>query len=229
MKRSADAPELLDGALDGPVLAGNLRDLARVNRWLDGSQLSRVAIAPLLAGLAAPSLLDVGTGAADIPLELARTIGKRHPQLAITATDVREGIVEKARSRVGAAKIELRHGGLEDEHDEAFDVVHASMVLHHLEPAAAVSFLRDMRRVARVAVVVNDLQRGRHWLAAAWLLTRATTRNAYTRNDAPLSVRRAYTADEVVDLARQAGLRPVARYWARPAYRYALVFVRDRA
>jgi hypothetical protein len=66
-------------------------------------------------------------------------------------------------------------------------------------------------------------------LAGAWLLTRAMTRNAYTRNDAPLSVRRAYTADEVVDLARQAGLRPVARYWARPGYRYALVFVRDRA
>ncbi len=35
MKRLTDAVELLDGALDDPVaLAGNLRDLRRINRWL---------------------------------------------------------------------------------------------------------------------------------------------------------------------------------------------------
>ena len=65
------------------------------------------------------------------------------------------------------------------------------------------------------------------WLAGAWLLTRLFTRNEYTRHDAPLSVRRAYTADEVVAMARQVGLRPVARYSAFPGYRYALVFVAD--
>jgi ubiquinone/menaquinone biosynthesis C-methylase UbiE len=229
VKRLDGAPELLDGPLDEQILHGNLRDLARVNRWLGGSGLSRAAVAPLLAGLAAPSLLDIGTGAADIPAALAASVSKRQPRLAITATDVRPEIVAAATTRVAGSKLTIRLGDLDDERDDAFDVVHASLVLHHLEPAEAVSLLRQMRRVARVGVVVNDLQRGRRWLAGAWLVTRLTTRNQYTRHDAPLSVRRAYTADEVVDLARQAGLRPVARYWARPAYRYALVFVDDRA
>jgi hypothetical protein len=85
-----------------------------------------------------------------------------------------------------------------------------------------------MARVARDAVVINDLDRGWRWLAGAWLMTRLLTRNKYTRHDAPLSVRRAYTADEVVGLARRAGLRLVARYQTRPAYRYALVFVHDQ-
>src|SRR3954453_19530830 len=210
------------------MLEGNLRDLARVNRWLGGSKLSKAAVAPLLAGLAAPSLLDIGTGAADIPAALARSVSKRQAHLSITATDVRPEIVAAATARVAGSNVAVRLGRLEDERDDAFDVVHASLVLHHLERAAAVSLLRDMRRVARVAVVFNDLQRGRRWLLGAWLLTRLTTRNEYTRHDAPLSVRRAYTADDVVDLARQAGLRSVARYWSRPAYRYALVFVDDR-
>ena len=45
--------------------------------------------------------------------------------------------------------------------DDAVDVVHASLLLHHLDPRDAVIALREMRRVAREAVVVNDLRRGR--------------------------------------------------------------------
>ena len=41
MERLTDAVELLDGPLDDPaVLAGNLRDLRRINRWLGGISLS---------------------------------------------------------------------------------------------------------------------------------------------------------------------------------------------
>ena len=90
--------------------------------------------------------------------------------------------------------------------DSSFDVVHSSMVLHHLEPAAAVGLLAEMRRVARRAVIVNDLDRGRHWWLLARLLVALTTRNAYTRHDAPLSVRRAYRAAEVREMAARAGL-----------------------
>ena len=66
------------------------------------------------------------------------------------------------------------------------------------------ALLREMSRVAAKAVIVNDLDRGRHWLLGARVLTRLTTRNAYTRNDAPLSVQRAYRPDEV-RTARRAG------------------------
>ena len=57
-------------------------------------------------------------------------------------------------------------------------------------------------------------------------MARLLTRNTYTRNDAPLSVRRAYTPDEVVAMAQQVGLRLIAQYRAFPGYRYALVFIR---
>ncbi len=44
--------------------------------------------------------------------------------------------------------------------DGAWTSSHASLVLHHLDPADAVAALREMRRVARRGVVVNDLRRG---------------------------------------------------------------------
>ena len=222
MRRIEAAPELLDGPLDEELLAGNLRDLARINRWLGGADLSERAIATLAMNSFVLSILDVGTGGADIPLRLARD-GRE-----ITATDIRPEIVAAAKRVEGRGHIVVREGALADESSASFDVVHASLVIHHLEPSTAVAFLTDMCRVARQAVVINDLDRGWRWWTGAWLLTRVATRNEYTRHDAPLSVRRAYTEKELVRMAQQAGLRPVARYRNRPGYRYALVFVPEQ-
>jgi 2-polyprenyl-3-methyl-5-hydroxy-6-metoxy-1,4-benzoquinol methylase len=230
VKRADDSPEFLDGPLDLDLLRGNLRDLKRVNRWLGGSRLSVDAVRPFVVG--APdktqvTLLDVGTGAADIPRALVRSTRRgRGGTLALTATDVRPEIVDLARESAARTGIEVREARLEDEADDSFDIVHASLVLHHLDRDAAVAFLGDARRVAREQVVINDLSRGWLWFAGAWLMTRLLTRNPYTRNDAPLSVRRAYTPDEVVAMAHEVGLRLVAHYRAFPGYRYALVFIR---
>jgi hypothetical protein len=75
-------------------------------------------------------------------------------------------------------------------------------------------------------VIVNDLERARRWYLGAWALARLATGNRYTRHDAPLSVRRAYTADEMSELGRAAGLVEQARLRDRLGHRYALVFAR---
>jgi SAM-dependent methyltransferase len=69
--------------------------------------------------------------------------------------------------------------------------------------------LWDVLRIARskqgACVILVDLSRSRLALAAAWLLTRLTSRNRLTRSDGVLSVRRAYTVAEAAKLAQQAG------------------------
>jgi hypothetical protein len=57
--------------------------------------------------------------------------------------------------------------------------------------------------------------------AAAWVWSRAASRNRLTRHDAPLSVRRAYTPGEVRSLARCAGWR-APRVTAQPFFRMLL-------
>ena len=227
MKRLAKAAELLDGPLDPVLLEGNLRDLARVNRWLGGGSLTWRALMPFLAIDRPTTLLDVGTGAADIPRDLLRRAAAANLRLEIRATDVRPEIVRIAARQsdgVGGLDVGLVSDQRVAEPDKSWDIVHGSLLLHHLEPAAAAPLLADMARVARRAVIVNDLERGRAWWLGAWLLTRVATGNRYTRNDAPLSVRRAYRAGEVRAMAEQAGLRFAAEHRSMPPYRYALVF-----
>src|SRR5262249_59199106 len=69
MERLAGVDEILDGPLeDIDAVAGNLRDLRRVNRLLGGTRLSRIAILRLCPGELPLELLDVGTGGGGMAL-----------------------------------------------------------------------------------------------------------------------------------------------------------------
>ena len=235
MRRLEGAKELLDGPLDGPTLRANLRDLALTNALLGGTDLSWRAVALVLKARstrAIQQVLDVGTGGADIPIAIARRARDLGLNVHIVATDIRPEVIDVASrtaASAGVAGVTVRRAdpSLTSEPDQSFDVVHSSLVLHHHEPDEARELLREMQRVSRYAVIVNDLDRRRAWWVGARLLS-LLSRNPYTRHDAPLSVRRAYRPDELSELAGAVGLREVARYWSRPRYRYALVFVPDR-
>lgn len=236
MDRLAGVPELLDGPLDDPrTLAGNLRDLRRVNALLGGVRLSRDAIQALVGASAgrgaAVELLDVGTGGADIPVALLDDWRRNGRRLAVTAVDDRAEVLEAARlarpdiESVEGLTLEVADGRALPYEDRAFDVAHTSLVVHHLEPGDAVRLLAEMARVSRRGIVVNDLARGRLPWIGAWLLTRVATRNAYTRHDGPLSVRRAYTLVEMKALLAVAGLRPIATRRDVLRHRYAIAAV----
>lgn len=229
MDRLSDVDERLDGPLDDQrALIGNLRDLARVNRRLGGVRLSAAAINSLAPGSAPISVLDVGTGGADIPLDLierGRTTGRL---VTVTGIDSRPEILAAAAladRRITATReltLHVGDGRSLPFADDAFDVVHSSLVVHHLEPAAARTLLAEMGRVARRGVVINDLRRGRLAWLGAWALSHLLTRNQFTRHDAPLSVRRAYTVGELTALLAAAGLRVERRFDGLAGHRVAL-------
>ena len=232
MHRATDIDELLDGPLGDPVvLTGNLRDLERVNRWLGGVSLSARALRTLTDGLDDLRVLDVGTGAADIPLALLERARRDGRRLHVTGIDTRPEIVAAATARTpslrSTAGLELHLGdGRSLPYDTGmFDVAHASMVVHHLEPDDAVRLLAEMRRVARTGIIVNDLVRGRLAWRGAWILAHGLTRNRFTRHDAPLSVRRAYTETELADLLGRAGLTVVFRTRGLLRHRWAVAAV----
>jgi ubiquinone/menaquinone biosynthesis C-methylase UbiE len=232
VKREHGAAELLDGHLDDPAtLRDNLRDLARANRLTGGATLSVKAVSFLIAGLEKATVLDVGTGAADIPVALLADAHRRGRAMTVTATDSREEVIAAARAArpglddVDGLTLQVADGLGLPFSDASFDVVHASLVLHHVEPDEAVTFLRELARVARRGVVLNDLARRPITLFGAWLFSRACTRNAYSRHDAPLSARRAYSSSEAVVLLARAGLRPVYETDILFAHRWAIAAV----
>jgi ubiquinone/menaquinone biosynthesis C-methylase UbiE len=82
---------------------------------------------------------------------------------------------------------------------ESFDVVSCCLFAHHLEPHEVLAYANEALRVAKVAVLVNDLVRHPlHFVLAC--AARPMYQSRLTRHDAPVSVRRAYTIDEMRDI-----------------------------
>jgi SAM-dependent methyltransferase len=209
LSRRSDALELLDrGLVTGTELETNLADLARLNRLPGGRGASLRAIEALVDGAAGATVLDVGTGAGDLPLAFAAR-GWR-----VIALDADPTVVSVARTRTAGAElvrvVEGSASALPLE-DASVDVAHASLLAHHLEPAAAIRAFGEMARVARRGVVINDLRRGLVPLLATGMAVAALGRCRATRHDGLLSVRRAYTPAELDDLLAAAGLRVAHR------------------
>lgn len=90
--------------------------------------------------------------------------------------------------------------------DNSVDVVSCCLFLHHLAPPEVAEFLAESLRLARVAVVINDLERSRMHFALAKLFSFVDP-SLLSRHDGPVSVRQAYTAAELEPMLRTTGHR----------------------
>jgi hypothetical protein len=84
-----------------------------------------------------------------------------------------------------------------------FDLISSSLFVHHLSPDQATMFANEALRVCRHAVLIHDLIRNPLHLAFAYA-GMPLYRSRLTRNDAPASVRQAYTIDEMKQFFRAA-------------------------
>jgi ubiquinone/menaquinone biosynthesis C-methylase UbiE len=223
-------PEWLD-ADDIPAqdLQRNLDDLRWLNRYLGSHWLLCTALQRVWRQMGSPRhlrVLDVGTGAGDIPAVMTRWGERRGVSIAVVAVDSHRGVLQYIRSvRALPPSITcLQADGLcLPFRARTFDVVLCSTMLHHLDCQQGVALLQSMAAVARYGVVVTDLVRSRLSYYAARLILALMACHEVTRHDGPLSVLRAYSVGEVREMARLAGLTPV-RVSTALGYRFVLVY-----
>lgn len=210
--------ELLDDpAADPARVAESLHHIARSNRWFGGRAALRWGVARALEGAARRPvvLLDLGTGAGDLPRHLRAWGAARG--MTITALGL-ERIPSAARlaARAGLPTV-LGTAGSLPVRPGSVDIVTISQLLHHLVPEDAVALLREATRVARRAVVVADLHRAPFACVAFRLGAAALRFDPHTRADGLTSIARGYTPAELARLCATAGVP--ARVAVRPFFR----------
>lgn len=204
--------ERLDHPSEDPnELRVSLLDLARLNRWFGGARAvaTEVARLRLARGLQNPiSVLDVGCGAADIPRALLAWGARQGLLIRAVGCDLHAPILAEA------AQLSRNGGGVQLVRADAtrlpfqnnsFDIVTCTLLLHHLSEEQVAGVLAEMNRAARHGLVVCDLERSPAARIGVWLAACAVSRSRWTRYDAAVSVRRAYTLEELRELSARAG------------------------
>jgi SAM-dependent methyltransferase len=227
--------ELLDDpGADPDAVRTSLGNIARSNRLFGGTAAVLYGLDRLLAAdprtsdlgsrTSTVTLLDLGTGAGDIPAAARRWAGARGITLRSFGLERLRPAALMSRDR--ALPMTLGCVSALPFRARSVDFVTISQLLHHCDAATAIALLRDAGRIARRGVVVADLLRSGTAAFLFSLAARALGFDRHTRIDGTVSVARGYAVEELQALCAAAGAdaevveRPgwrVVAWWPAPA------------
>jgi hypothetical protein len=211
--------ELLDDpAADPATVVRSLGNVARANRWFGGAAAVRHGLGRLLRGVPRErplTLLDLGTGAGDLPGRAVRWA--RHLGYTLKPVGLERSRTAAAMAVEAGVPCVVGCAGAPPLRKKSVDLVLLSQVVHHFTYDSAVRLLRTCDALARVGVVVADLRRGPMAPLTFWVGARALGFDTTTVADGITSLRRGYTAGELRALLVEAGVR--GRVSRRPGYR----------
>jgi ubiquinone/menaquinone biosynthesis C-methylase UbiE len=195
-------PEEIDSALHSVNLANRRFGGVRLHTRLLRRALARVS--PAVSQMTRPHILEVASGRANVLQAALLRLGG-----AVDVTLLDRSAVHLPNPRSWPAELPMPHVLAGDALDLPFpdssvDIVSCCLFLHHLDPPQIERYLAEAQRVARVAVVINDLERTAiHYRLAR--LNRFIDPSRISRHDGPVSVCRAYTRSELARMLKDTG------------------------
>jgi ubiquinone/menaquinone biosynthesis C-methylase UbiE len=196
--RSSAIEMIDDMSIADERLDDALRELNMINRFLGGDRVSRVGIAWLSRRLEKNQpirILDCGAGGSNLSTVLrlpARVVD-------VTALDLNLRACQYTALHLPSLNVVNGSAFHLPFRARSFDIVHASLFCHHFGTQELRVLLAEWSRVARLGVVINDLQRSAVALVAITVLTRLFSQSPMVKHDAPISVRRSFLKRELME------------------------------
>jgi SAM-dependent methyltransferase len=205
--------EVLDMPGAHPELARrSLRDIAVANALFGGTRAVLTELSSVWAGLPrSATLLDVGTGAGDIPARARAAALRQGVTLETIGLEATAALAHGSRALSPLAVCgDARSLPFAD---RSIDVVICSQVLHHFFDGDAQLLLTELDRVARYRVIVSDLRRSRIAALGIWLASFGLAFHPVSRHDGVVSVMRGFRAHELRELVvATIGVEPMVRH-----------------
>ncbi len=210
MKRSHEAEIMDDFSIQDERIDKALNELKIINKYLGGISTTKSALSYFAESENAElKILDIGSGSSD-NLIAAKS---KYSNLKILSLDKNlralsssENLLEKINSN--AFKLPFKNNSC--------DIVHAALFLHHFTEEELHLLLMEFLRTTRKGIIINDLQRSYFALLGIKILTVLFSKSEMVKNDAPLSVKRGFTKQEMLKLLSGVGVTNfiIKKRWA---------------
>jgi 2-polyprenyl-3-methyl-5-hydroxy-6-metoxy-1,4-benzoquinol methylase len=220
-KNRTDKEELMDDfSIGGDLLRDTLDKLENINRWLGGNLMTVKALKKVLKNYPKEqelTIADIGCGHGDILRDVAKFGRKNGYKMKLIGMDANPTAIAYA-NELSTEFPELSFK-TEDIFSEAFknrkfDVVLATLFLHHFKEAQLTSFLGNTLKQTKIGIVVNDLHR--HKLAYyLFMLLSVFIKNNMIIEDGLTSVLRGFKRNELVHISNKLKVKPqISWKWA---------------
>jgi 2-polyprenyl-3-methyl-5-hydroxy-6-metoxy-1,4-benzoquinol methylase len=153
---------------------------------------------------------------------LSDKVGKKMTLIGIDANPNIIDFAKKHSTDFNNIQFEVANIFSDEFKNRKFDIVLCTLFLHHFSAEELVCIFVSLKKQAIKGVVINDIHR--HPLAyysIKWL-TQLFSKSAMVKFDAPLSVLRAFTKNELKTILHQAGIHHYELKW-KWAFRWQLI------
>jgi len=210
-ERSLELEHLDKGDYTAEEYEGCIVELQRVNRWLGDTRALRHSLLRTIEKLNLTnfSLVDVGAGSGELLQAVAEWSRERSYQTTLIGVELNArsaGAIAERRSEFPEINAIRGDAFSLPFADKQFDFTICSLFTHHFRNEAVITILRELRRVSSRGIFVIDLYR--HPVAYFFYTTvgRLFLHDRLIREDGALSIRRSFRPEELLSLARRAGL-----------------------
>ena len=227
--RSTEKELIDDLDLDNDALRQNLEELAIINQYLGGNQVTISGLETVLKASKPTQttykIADLGCGGGDMLMVIAKWARKKQLKTTLIGIDANDFMIEFAKKRTAQfPEITYLHQNIfaREFQEHSFDIVTMTLFCHHFDDESLVKLLKQLKQQSRVAIVINDIHR--HWFAyhsIAWI-TKLLLKSYLVKNDAKLSVWRAFRKSDLENIIQKAGFTRFSIKW-KWAFRWEVV------
>ncbi len=192
------------------------RQLDKIGRFLGGDRATFKALKQLK--FIPESILDVGCGSGFFTVRLA----EKYTDAKVIGIDISAEAINLANGYAKENQVFLPNlkffPNYLHEIPGRYDILTATLVTHHLSDQELISFLQQACRIAKKAVILNDLHRHLFATLGFGFLTPVLFPNRLIWHDGLLSIKRSFTRQEWWNYLDAAGINrkrcSVTWHWA---------------
>ncbi|WP_088324337.1 methyltransferase domain-containing protein [Polaribacter tangerinus] len=229
-KKRTDKEELMDDfSIGGDLLRDTLDKLENINRWLGGNKVTIKGLKTILKNADKTkeiTIVDIGCGHGDILRDVAKFGRKNNYKFNLIGIDANPAAILYAKE-LSKDFLEITFE-TQDIFSSAFknrkfDIVLATLFLHHFKEPVLIPFLENIVNQAKIGVVVNDLHRHKIAYYLFFLLSLFIS-NKMIVEDGLTSVLRGFKKIELKKMSSIIGVKPIVSWkWA---FRYLWILKR---
>ena len=220
-KQRTDKEELMDDfSIGGDLLRDTLDKLENINRWLGGNKVTVNGLKAILEKhpkVQEITIVDVGCGHGDILRDVAKFGRKNNYKFKLIGIDANPTAIEYANelsTDFPELSFETQDIFSEEFKSRKFDIVLATLFLHHFKEPELVSYLKNTLKQTNIGIVVNDLHRTKlaYYL---FMLLSIFISNKMIIEDGLTSVLRGFKRKGLKEMSEKINVKPVISWkWA---------------
>ncbi|MEM9648717.1 MAG: methyltransferase domain-containing protein [Bacteroidota bacterium] len=200
-----------DELMDDPnmpfeVLQNAYADINLCNKILGGQSITLNGVWELVKKDLKKSytILDMGCGDGSMLVKLSRFLSKNGVLHQMIGVDQRDDVLRIARhktenlSHITFHKVDILEAG----NDLSCDILINTLTMHHFEAERIEAFLNKFIQLARVGVVINDLQRSKWAYTLFKLFSFFFIKTDVAKNDGLVSISKGFRKEELQELSK---------------------------